>query len=117
MLMCGYPIGYTAKDAKTIIIVSSIVFISYHISRVHKSQRLPTMTSARAEEEYDSINIKGTPNIQEKISPCVHGDLGTVAIAVNCIPKVINAPPGLLNMRNLPPPSAIVDDARVLLNM
>lgn len=68
------------------------------------------------EREYDSINIKGIPNIQEKISPCVHGDLGTVAIVLNCIPKVINAPPGLLTMRNLPPPSAIVDDARVLLN-
>lgn len=69
-----------------------------------------------AKEEYDYINIKGTPNIQEKISPCVHGDVGTVAIVVNCIPKVINASPGLLTMRNLPPPSAMVDDARIFLD-
>lgn len=65
-----------------------------------------------AEEEYDSIIIEGVPNINQKIKPCVHGDLGTVAVIVNSIPKVINAPPGLLTMKDLPVPSATPADMR-----
>jgi len=65
-----------------------------------------------AEEEYDSIVIEGVPNINQKITPCVHGDHGTVAVIVNSIPKVINAPPGLLTMKDLPIPSATLGDMR-----
>jgi len=65
-----------------------------------------------AEEEYDSISIDGTPSIQQKIKPCVHGDLATAAIVVNSIPKVINAPSGLKTMKDLPVPSAVMDDVR-----
>ncbi|MEM3703383.1 MAG: hypothetical protein QXX79_03030 [Candidatus Bathyarchaeia archaeon] len=65
-----------------------------------------------AEEEYDAITIHGTPNIKQKIQPCVHGDIGTVAMVVNAIPKVIKAPPGLLTMKDLPMPSAAVEDMR-----
>jgi 4-hydroxy-tetrahydrodipicolinate reductase len=64
------------------------------------------------EEEYDAISIKGIPDIYEKITPCVHGDYGTVAIIVNSIPKVINAEPGLKTMRDLPIPSATLGDIR-----
>ncbi len=59
-----------------------------------------------AEEEYDSILIEGVPNVNQKIVPCVHGDIGTVAMVTNSIPKVINAPPGLVTMKDLPVPSA-----------
>jgi 4-hydroxy-tetrahydrodipicolinate reductase len=65
-----------------------------------------------AEEEYDAVTIKGVPEIREKISPCVHGDLATVAMIVNSIPKVINAPAGLLTMKDLPVPSAALEDMR-----
>jgi len=65
-----------------------------------------------AEEEYDSISIKGTPNLHMKIVPCVHGDVGTVAIVVNSIPKVLNAPPGLVTMKDLPIPSLVLKDMR-----
>jgi len=65
-----------------------------------------------AEEEYDSITIEGTPNINQKIVPCIHGDIATAAIVVNSIPKVINAPPGLKTMKDLPLPSAIISDIR-----
>jgi 4-hydroxy-tetrahydrodipicolinate reductase len=65
-----------------------------------------------AAEEYDSITIEGAPNIHEKISPCIHGDVGTVAVVVNSIPKVINAPPGLVTMKDLPVPSAAFGDIR-----
>ncbi|MFB0543185.1 MAG: hypothetical protein ACETVR_00230 [Candidatus Bathyarchaeia archaeon] len=59
-----------------------------------------------AEEEYDAVTIEGLPNINEKISPCVHGDYGTVGITINSIPKVIRAEPGLKTMKDLPIPSA-----------
>ena len=65
-----------------------------------------------AKEEYDAITIKGVPNVNQRISPCVHGDLATVAMIVNSIPKVINAPPGLLTMKDLPIPSAAIADMR-----
>jgi 4-hydroxy-tetrahydrodipicolinate reductase len=65
-----------------------------------------------AEEEYDAIDIDGVPPIHEKISPCVHGDQGTVAIIVNSIPKVINAPHRLVTMKDLPLPSATPEDMR-----
>jgi hypothetical protein len=65
-----------------------------------------------AKKEYDAITIKGVPNVNQKISPCVHGDLATVAMIVNSIPRVINAPSGLLTMKDLPIPSAVVADMR-----
>jgi 4-hydroxy-tetrahydrodipicolinate reductase len=63
-----------------------------------------------AEQEYDAITIDGVPPVHQKISPCVHGDLATVAVIVNSIPKVMNAPPGLVTMKDLPVPCATVED-------
>lgn len=63
-----------------------------------------------AEEEYDAITIEGIPNINQKITPCIHGDIGTVAMIVNAIPKVINASPGLVTMKDLPVPSAVTEN-------
>ncbi len=59
-----------------------------------------------AEEEYDAVTIEGVPSVKQRIQPCVHGDRGTVAMIVNSIPKVINAPAGLFTMKDLPVPSA-----------
>jgi len=63
-----------------------------------------------AEEEYDAITIEGVPSVKQRIQPCVHGDKGTVAMIVNSIPKAINAPAGLLTMKDLPVPSATPKD-------
>jgi 4-hydroxy-tetrahydrodipicolinate reductase len=60
-----------------------------------------------AEEEFDAITIDGVPPINEKISPCTHGDYGTVGITINSIPKVLKAEAGLKTMKDLPIPSAI----------
>jgi len=65
-----------------------------------------------AEQEYDAINIQGIPTIMQKIQPCIHGDAGTVAIIVNSIPRVINAPAGLQTMKDLPIPHATPEDLR-----
>jgi len=55
-----------------------------------------------APEEFDSVDIEGVPPIHQKISPCVHGDHGTIAMTTNMIPQVINAKPGLKTMVDLP---------------
>jgi hypothetical protein len=65
-----------------------------------------------AEEEFDSVTIRGIPNVNQKIQPCVHGDIGTIAMVVNAIPKVINAQAGLLTMKDMPVPSAAPEDMR-----
>lgn len=65
-----------------------------------------------AKEEYDAVTIEGVPNVHEKIAPCIHGDSGTIAIIVNSIPKVMNAAPGLVTMKDLPVPSAALEDMR-----
>lgn len=55
-------------------------------------------------EEFDSVHIEGTQQITQKIVGGVHGDLGTVAMAVNLVPKICSANPGLLTMKDIPVP-------------
>jgi 4-hydroxy-tetrahydrodipicolinate reductase len=61
-----------------------------------------------SKEEYDQVEIEGTPPVNCRISPCVHGDHGTVAMLVNMIPKVVSARPGLLTMKDMQLPSAFL---------
>jgi 4-hydroxy-tetrahydrodipicolinate reductase len=65
---------------------------------------LDFMAYAGDHEEFDSIIIEGLPRIEQKIIGGVHGDLGTSAMVVNLIPKVIKAKIGLLTMKDLPVP-------------
>jgi len=65
-----------------------------------------------AVEDYDAIDIIGIPEIHERISPCVHGDWGTISMLINVIPKVIKAPPGLLTMKDITIPHCIISDVR-----
>jgi hypothetical protein len=66
------------------------------------------MAYVGSEEEYDQVEIDGTPPVNCRISPCVHGDHGTVAMLVNMIPKVVNSPPGLYTMKDMQVPSAFL---------
>ncbi len=59
-----------------------------------------------AGEEFDLVDIEGTPRVHFKSTPCINGDSGTIAMLINNIPKVIEARPGLLTMRDLTLPSA-----------
>jgi len=77
---------------------------------------LEFVSHALVEEEHDTVIIEGTPRIEEKKIGGVHGDIGTVAVVINMIPKVINAPPGLFTMKDLPIPSAVVEDMRIYLD-
>ncbi len=53
-----------------------------------------------APESYDSVRIEGSPRIHSTIAGGVHGDIATVAMAINSIPTVLAAPPGLRSMRD-----------------
>jgi 4-hydroxy-tetrahydrodipicolinate reductase len=58
-----------------------------------------------APESYDAVRIDGSPALSMKIAGGIHGDIATAAIAVNSIPKVLQAPPGLRTMRDMVLPS------------
>jgi 4-hydroxy-tetrahydrodipicolinate reductase len=58
-----------------------------------------------APETYDSVDIEGSPNLSMKIAGGIHGDIATASIAVNSIPRVLSAAPGLHTMRDLSLPS------------
>ncbi len=59
--------------------------------------------NASVDEEYDEIVIEGVPRIHEKIIGGIHGDIGTVAVTINTIPRAVEAPPGVKVMKDLPP--------------
>lgn len=65
---------------------------------------LTFIAHAGAEPEYDEVRINGEPGILQRIEGGVHGDDGTVAMAINMIPLVIQARPGLYTMKDLPCP-------------
>lgn len=74
---------------------------------------LEFVSHADVKEEYDAISIEGVPNINQKIIGGVHGDVGTVAMVLNSIPKVLNAQPGLWTMKDLALPSSTPEDMRI----
>ena len=65
----------------------------------------------------DWIEIKGTPDLSLSGSPEIPGGMATIALAVNMIPRVLNAAPGLKSMADLPVPAAILGDARRLIGV
>ncbi len=77
----------------------------------HPQQIQPELENV---ETGDYINIEGTPNINLAIKPELPGGIGTIAIAVNMIPQVVNSKPGLVSMSDLPVPAALMGDVRKL---
>src|SRR5450759_1695684 len=58
-----------------------------------------------APESYDQVEIIGSPTLKSRISGGIHGDVATVSITVNSIPKILEVAPGLHTMRDMPIPS------------
>jgi len=58
-----------------------------------------------APESYDSVDIEGSPTLSMKFAGGIHGDIATVSMVINAMPKVLAAPPGLHTMRDLALPS------------
>jgi 2,4-diaminopentanoate dehydrogenase len=55
-----------------------------------------------AKESYDAVYIDGRPNMEVLIKGGINGDIATAAIVVNSVKRVIEAPPGLITMKDLP---------------
>lgn len=81
------------------------------IRLIHPQQICPHLEGV---ETGDSIEIIGKPHIRWCGKPEIPGGEGTVAIAVNTIPRVLCARPGLHTMLDLPAPAAMLGDAREL---
>ncbi len=79
------------------------------ITLVHPQQVHPHLEGVQTG---DTIEITGTPNVRLAGSPEIAGGRGTIALAVNMIPRVLNAAPGLHSMADLPVPAAMLADAR-----
>ena len=86
--------------------VIGLTSIAYGNKNNREVITLKFCANAAVDEEYDEVIIQGEPNIHEKIIGGVHGDIGTVAVTINTIPRAIYAPAGLKIMKDLPPPRA-----------
>jgi len=62
--------------------------------------------SVGAAESYDAVHITGTPDIEVVIKGGTHGDIATIAMVVNSVPRVVQSPAGLMTMKDLPIVSA-----------
>ena len=71
----------------------------------HPQQVVP---AAEGVETGDYISIEGTPGVSMAIRPEIPGGLGTIGVAVNMIPRIIEARPGLLTMKDMPVPAAML---------
>lgn len=75
------------------------------ITLVHPQQVCP---EAEDVDTGDYINIEGDPDLNVSIRPEIPGGCGTIALAVNMIPLVLNSKPGLVTMADLPTPRAVM---------
>lgn len=78
------------------------------ITLEHPQQVRPELAGV---ETGDYIQIKGTPGINLQIKPEIPGGIGTIAMAVNMIPHVCEATPGLKTMPELRLPVALLPQA------
>lgn len=85
-------IGYGMKNGKAVITLE-------HPQQIHPE--------SEGIETGDYIYIKGDPDLHLSIKPETPGGIGTMAVAVNMIPQVIAAAPGLKTMMDLPVPHGI----------
>ena len=82
------------------------------VTLVHPQQVHPHLAGVTTG---DYIEIAGNPNVAFSGSPEIPGGVGTEALAVNMIPQVIKAVPGLFTMADLPVPAAIMGDIRKII--
>lgn len=77
------------------------------IRLIHPQQVHPQL---EGQDTGDYINIYGTPEVHMAITPEYAGGIATQGIAVNMIPHVFAASPGLKRMIDLPTPAALMGE-------
>jgi len=55
-----------------------------------------------AKESYDEVHLSGVPDLSARIQGGVNGDIGTAAAVINSIPRVVDAGPGFVSVKDLP---------------
>jgi hypothetical protein len=70
----------------------------------HPQQICPEAEGVATE---DAIEIDGRPDLRFSGSPEIPGGVATAALAVNLVPRVLSASPGVRSMIDLPPTTAI----------
>jgi 4-hydroxy-tetrahydrodipicolinate reductase len=78
------------------------------IKLIHPQQIHPKLDN---QDTGDYINIYGKPEIHMSIKPEIAGGIATEGIALNSIPLVVAATPGLKRMIDLPVPGALMGDS------
>jgi len=94
--------GLGTVDAGNVIGLKSVAFAEMSGKKVIT---LEFYAYAGVEEEYDEVIIDGVPKIHEKIIGGVHGDIGTVAITINTIPRAVKSSSGIKLMKDIAVPS------------
>lgn len=82
------------------------------ITLTHPQQIQPQLEGVKTG---DTIEILGTPHVRLAGSPEIPGGIATAALAVNMVPRIMDARPGLHCMTDLPVPAALLGDVRGLL--
>jgi 4-hydroxy-tetrahydrodipicolinate reductase len=77
------------------------------IRLIHPQQVHPQL---EGQDTGDYINIYGTPEVHMAITPEYAGGIATQGIAMNMIPHVFAASPGLKRMIDLPTPAALMGE-------
>ncbi|KPU42522.1 hypothetical protein OXPF_43070 [Oxobacter pfennigii] len=93
-------IGYGMKNGEAVITLE------------HPQQIYPSVENI---DTGDYIWLEGDPDLNLSIKPETPGGIGTIATAVNMIPHVINSAPGLVTMKDLPIPRALMGDVAKLI--
>jgi 2,4-diaminopentanoate dehydrogenase len=75
---------------------------------VHPQQVHPHL---ERQDTGDYIHVFGVPEVHMEIKPEIAGGQTTIGIAVNMIPHVVAASPGLKRMIDLPPPAAVLGES------
>jgi len=78
------------------------------IRLVHPQQIHPQLEN---QDTGDYIHIYGLPEVHMTIKPEIAGGKATIGIAVNMIPHVVAATPGLKRMIDLPTPAALMGES------
>ncbi len=78
------------------------------IKLIHPQQIHPELEQ---QETGDYIHIYGKPEIHMSIKPEIAGGIATEGLAVNMIPHVVAATPGLKRMIDLPVPAALMGES------
>lgn len=67
-----------------------------------KPPALSGVATAGGAGGFDQVRITGEPPVEVVVPGGIFGDTATVAAVTNAIPRIIEAPPGLLSVKDLP---------------